>query len=201
MGSDPPKLRFKGCDECPVERVSWNDIQEFIKTLNQKTGKKYRLPTEAEWEFAARGGANGSSTKYAGSNNIDEVGWYTSNSGSKTRPVGGKKANELGIFDMSGNVWEWCEDDWHDNYNGAPTDGRAWIDSPRGNRRVLRGGSWSGNSGYCRVSNRSRDYPVNSFIFLPFLIFIIDRVYPVKYEVNLTGKRSNFFLWPKMKVL
>jgi formylglycine-generating enzyme required for sulfatase activity len=159
MGSDPPELRFKGCDDCPVEHVSWNDIQEFIKKLNQKTGKKYRLPTEAEWEYAARGGAQSRGFKYAGSNNIDEVAWYSSNSGSKTRPVGGKKPNELGLYDMSGNVWEWCEDDWHGNYNGAPTYGRAWIDSPRGSHRVLRGGSWYYNAWFCRVSNRSRDFP------------------------------------------
>jgi len=157
---------FNGCDDCPVEQVSWNDIQEFIKKLNQKTGKKYRLPTEAEWEYAARGGSTSSAstssafaTKYAGSNNIDEVAWYISNSGGKTHPVGGKKPNELGIYDMSGNVWEWCEDDWHDNYNGAPANGHAWVDSPRGSARVLRGGSCYFYYGYCRVSDRHRDTP------------------------------------------
>jgi formylglycine-generating enzyme required for sulfatase activity/serine/threonine protein kinase len=168
MGSDPPELRFKGCDDCPVERVSWNDIQEFIKKLNQKTGKKYRLPTEAEWEFAARGGSAGSPTRYSGSNNIDDVAWYSENSNSKTHPVGRKKPNELGLYDMSGNVWEWCEDDWHNNYNGAPTDGRAWIDSPRGSGRVLRGGSWYGHAQYCRVSNRSSRTPDNRSYSLGF---------------------------------
>jgi formylglycine-generating enzyme required for sulfatase activity len=152
MGSDPPELRFKGCDDCPVERVSWNDIQEFIKKLNQKTGKKYRLPTEAEWEFAARGGTQSRGYKYAGSNTVGEVAEYDGNNNKSTKPVGGRKANELGLYDMSGNVWEWCEDDWHNNYNGAPTDGRAWIDSPRSNRRVLRGGSWNNNAWHCRVS-------------------------------------------------
>jgi len=154
MGNNPSS--FKNCDNCPVENVSWNDIQEFIKKLNQLTGKKYRLPTEAEWEFAARGGASTGSatdTKYAGSNTIDEVAWYSSNS-DETHPVGRKKPNELGVYDMSGNVWEWCEDDWHDNYNGAPTNGRAWIDSPRGDRRVLRGGSWISGTRNCRVSGR-----------------------------------------------
>jgi formylglycine-generating enzyme required for sulfatase activity len=138
----------------PVIHVSWNDAVEFSKWLSRKTGKKYRLPTEAEWEYAARGGAQSRGFKYAGSNNIDEVAWYSSNSGSKTRPVGGKKANELGLFDMSGNVWEWCEDDWHGNYKGAPTNGRAWIDSPRGTPRVMRGGSWGNGPRDCRVSIR-----------------------------------------------
>jgi formylglycine-generating enzyme required for sulfatase activity/serine/threonine protein kinase len=161
MDSDPPELYFKGCDDCPVESVSWDDIREFISKLNRLTGKRYRLPTEAEWEYAARGGAQSLGYKYDGSNTIGEVAWYDSNSGSKTHPVGGKKANELGLYDMSGNVYEWCEDDWHDDYNGAPTDGRAWVDSPRGSSRVLRGGSWYNNARNCRVSNRNSGTPGN----------------------------------------
>jgi formylglycine-generating enzyme required for sulfatase activity/serine/threonine protein kinase len=155
-------------DNYPMYYVSWDEVQEFIKKLNQKTGKKYRLPTEAEWEYAARGGSAGSPTRYSGSNNIDEVAWYTSNSGSKTNPVGRKKPNELGIYDMSGNVWEWCEDDWHDNYNGAPTDGRAWIDSPRSNRRLLRGGSWYLLARHCRVSGRYRGSPDDRYSVFGF---------------------------------
>jgi formylglycine-generating enzyme required for sulfatase activity len=162
MGSDPPELYNKGCDQCPVEGVSWNDIQDFLKKLNSLTGKRYRLPTEAEWEYAARGGIRSLDFLYSGSNNIEEVAWYDSNaeSGNKngeqktTRPVGGKKANELGLYDMSGNVWEWCEDDWHGNYQGAPTDGRAWVDSPRGSYRVFRGGGWFGTAEDCRAANR-----------------------------------------------
>lgn len=151
MGTDPPELRFKGCDDCPVERVSWNDIQDFIKKLNQKTGKKYRLPTEAEWEYAARGGSQSKGYKYAGSNNIGEVAWYDVNSSNKTHAVGGKKPNELGIYDMSGNVWEWCND-WYGNYSAGSQRNPQGPSSGTG--RVLRGGSWYSNAWYCRVSDR-----------------------------------------------
>jgi formylglycine-generating enzyme required for sulfatase activity len=115
MGSNPS--HFKG-NNLPVENVSWNDVQEFIRKLNQQTGKRYRLPTEAEWEYAARGGSQGSSTKYAGSNSIGDVAWYDGNSGNKTQPVGQKRPNELGLYDMSGNVWEWCAD-WYGPYSSA----------------------------------------------------------------------------------
>ena len=156
MGSDPPELRFKGCDNCPVERVSWNDIQEFIKKLNQKTGKNYRLPTEAEWEYAARGGIQSKGYKYAGSNNIGEVAWYDGNSSSKTHPVGGKKANELGLYDMSGNVWEWCSD-WYGSYSSGSQRNPQGPSS--GSSRVLRGGCWDGYSGDCRVAYRGSGNP------------------------------------------
>jgi formylglycine-generating enzyme required for sulfatase activity len=168
MGSDPPELRFKGCDNCPVEQVSWEDIQQFLTKLNAKTGKVYRLPTEAEWEYAARGGSSGRGYKYSGSNNLDKVAWYRSNSRDKTHPVGRKKANELGLYDMSGNVGEWCSDDWHGNYTGAPTDGRAWIDSPRASNRVNRGGSWVDFSLFCRVSFRFYGAPSSRLSNLGF---------------------------------
>jgi formylglycine-generating enzyme required for sulfatase activity len=154
MGSNPSY--FKNCDNCPVDEVSWNDIQDFIKKLNAKTGKNYRLPTEAEWEYAARGGQ---SYKYAGSDNIDNVAWYQDNSGNKTHPVGQKSANGYGLYDMTGNVWEWCEDVWHDNYSGAPTNGRAWTSGGNSALRVLRGGSWFNTSGYCRSANRTFSTP------------------------------------------
>ena len=156
MGTNPS--HFKNCDNCPVEKVSWNDIQDFIKTLNAKTGKKYRLPTEAEWEYAAKGGQN---YKYAGSDNIGSVAWYGSNSGSKTHPVGQKSANGYGLYDMSGNVWEWCQDTWHDNYNNAPTNGTAWLTGGDNSRRVLRGGSWFNDGLNCRVANRFRNSPTS----------------------------------------
>ena len=149
MGTNP--RYFRGCDQCPVEQVSWEDVQKFIRKLNQQTGKNFRLPTEAEWEYAARGGASGSATKYAGSSSIDTVGWYDGNSGGKTHPVGRKQPNELGLYDMSGNVWEWCSDWYGDYSNGSKTNPRGPSSGPR---RVLRGGSWNYFALFCRVSLR-----------------------------------------------
>jgi formylglycine-generating enzyme required for sulfatase activity len=140
----------------PVIHVSWNDAMAYAQWLSRKTGKTWRLPTEAEWEFAARGGTSTSlsnPTTYAGSNSIDEVAWYSSNSGSKTQPVGQKKPNGFGLYDMSGNVWEWCAD-WYssDYYKSSPSSNPLGPSS--GSNRVLRGGGWSGNAGLCRVSYR-----------------------------------------------
>ena len=109
MGSNPSW--FKG-DDLPVEKVSWDDCQTFISKLNALTGKNFRLPTEAEWEFAARGGNQSRHTQFSGSSRIDDVAWYDGNSGDKTHPVKTKQPNELGIYDMTGNVWEWCQD-WY----------------------------------------------------------------------------------------
>lgn len=122
MGSNPSGLAFKGCDSCPVESVSWFDVQEFIKKLNHLTGRTFRLPTEAEWEYAALGGERRHDLKilgkhYSGSNKIGDVAWYLENSNRRTHPVGLKKPNELGLYDMSGNVWEWCSD-WYGRYRG-----------------------------------------------------------------------------------
>ena len=153
MGSNPS--HFKGSN-LPVEEVSWEDCQEFITKLNALTGKNFRLPTEAEWEFAARGGNNSRGYKYSGSNTLSNVAWYDDNSGSQTHPVGTKSPNELGIYDMSGNVWEWCSD-WYGNYSSSsqynPTG------SISGSRSVFRGGSWFSNARFCRVSNRDDYYP------------------------------------------
>ena len=160
MGSNPS--RFMGDNQRPVERVSWDDCQEFIKKLNQLTGKEFRLPTEAEWEYAARGGKYSRGYKYSGSNNSDEVAWYGTNSGDKTHPVATKKANELGLYDMSGNVLEWCNDwygDYHSNSQTNPTG------PSQGEYRVLRGGSWDFNDGGVRVSDRLNFTPDFRFIY------------------------------------
>ena len=134
MGSDPPELNFKGCDDCPVESVSWNDIQDFLKKLQIKIGKRFRLPTEVEWEYAARGGNLSKGYLYPGSNTLNDVAWNGNNSGSKTHPVGMKQPNELGLYDMSGNVWEWCED----TYKPYSCDSTTKPNSAR----VLRSGSY-----------------------------------------------------------
>ncbi len=149
MGSNPSE--FKGNNQRPVESVSWNDCQEFIKKLNRLTGKEFRLPTEAEWEYAARGGKYSRGYKYSGSNNSDEVAWYDSNSGSKTHPVKTKKDNELGLYDMSGNVWEWCNDWWGCYQSNSQTNPTG---PSEGGNRVLRGGGWCYFDMGVRVSRR-----------------------------------------------
>ncbi|QEP43329.1 formylglycine-generating enzyme family protein [Ectothiorhodospiraceae bacterium BW-2] len=142
MGSNPSY--FSSCGgNCPVERVSWDDIQLYIKKLNQKTGQRYRLPSEAEWEYAARGGTT---TKYWWGDNIGRNNANCDGCGSQwddksTAPVGSFKPNAFGLYDMSGNVWEWVQDCWNGSYNGAPDNGSAWESGECG-RRVLRGGSW-----------------------------------------------------------
>ena len=153
MGSNPSS--FKG-DNKPVERVSWDDCQEFISRLNAATGKNFRLPTEAEWEFAARGGNNSRHYQYSGSNNLFDVAWYTDNSSYTTQDVASKQANELGIYDMSGNVWEWCSD-WHGSYSSNHQYDPAGPTS--GSSRVYRGGSWDFNARDCRSSIRCGSTP------------------------------------------
>ena len=149
MGNNPS--RFKG-DNLPVEWVSWDDCQEFISKLNNITGKKFRLPTEAEWEYAARGGKKSRGFQYSGSNNLSDVAWYDGNSGNKTHAVGTKQANELGIYDMSGNVCEWCQD-WYDKYSSSSQVNPIGANSV--SRRVIRGGNWLNYAGHCRSSCRS----------------------------------------------
>ena len=144
----------------------------------QKTGLHgYRLPTEAEWEYAARGGEEPGKRpryEYAGGDKLDELGWYSDNSHRETKPVGLKLPNELGLYDMSGNVWEWCEDQWHKNYEGAPVDGSAWVDREQGSSRVLRGGSWYSLAVICRSAYRNhwlptlRDYDQGFRLVLSF---------------------------------
>lgn len=155
MGSNPS--HFKG-DNLPVEQVFWDDCQDFIARLNAMTGKTFRLPTEAEWEYAARGGSMSRGTKYSGSNNPDNVAWYNGNSGGKTHPVATKQPNELGIYDMSGNVWEWCSDRY-DAYSSNSQTNPAGPSS--GSFRVLRGGCWNRDARDCRSANRANFGSVN----------------------------------------
>ena len=163
MGSNPSDFNTCGLI-CPVEQVSWEDVQQFIDKLNQKSGKNYRLPSEAEWEYAAR---EGSTTiyEYSGNNDRDglgQYGWFPVNSAYKTHPVGQKKPNAFGLYDMHGNIWEWTQDVWHDNYLGAPTDGSAWIAGRDLSRRVVRGGSWSTEyTTSTRRNTHNIDYRVN----------------------------------------
>jgi formylglycine-generating enzyme required for sulfatase activity len=147
MGNNPSI--FKDNPKNPVEKVSWNDAQEFCQKLSEKTGKKYRLPSESEWEYACRAGTQ---TRYYFGDDETQLGeysWYRENSDLQTHPVGQKKPNNWGLYDMSGNVWEWCEDYWHNNYQNAPRDGSSWNEN---NSRVsfatLRGGSWNSDPRY-----------------------------------------------------
>ncbi len=172
MGTSPSF--FKKCQECPVENVSWNDVQVFFKRLNsQFSDKHFRLPTESEWEYAAQGGNLSHNFIYAGSNDPDEVAWTKENSGDeklpgehyepsvrrnncRTHPVGLKKANELGLFDLSGNVCEWCEDDWSDDYKKTPNDGTPYISAgKRGRTRIVHGGSWYGIHSGAKIFHRN----------------------------------------------
>jgi formylglycine-generating enzyme required for sulfatase activity len=148
MGGNPSSFIECG-DNCPVEQVSWDDIQVFLQKLNAKTGKQYRLPSEDEWEYACRGG---SSNEYCGGNNLDELGWYKDNSREKTHPVGFKKPNGYGLYDMSGNVWEWS----NDRYEAGKSD------------RVLRGGSWGYEPQLARAAIRSYNDPAKRSINFGF---------------------------------
>jgi len=167
MGINPS--HFEGGDwaSMPVEQVSWNEIQEFIRRLNAMTGRKYRLPTEAEWEYAARGGANDNGAKFEGHRFLDDIAWYDYNSGGQPHTVGGKQPNELGLHDMMGNVWEWV-DDWYDkNYYRE-----SHIKNPRGPRlgtdRVYRGAYFNSAEGHCRSSIRNYNKPGYRAINLGF---------------------------------
>ena len=149
MGSNPSE--FTGNMQRPVEQVSWDDCQAFIYKLNQLTGETFRLPTEAQWEYAARGGNQAQGRLYSGSDAIDDVAWYKSNSSSTTNPVKTKAPNELGIYDMSGNVYEWCSD-WKGSYSSAAqTDPTG---PATGSARVIRGGGWGNIAKGCRVASR-----------------------------------------------
>lgn len=171
MGSNPSI--FKSCGEnCPVENVSWNDVMEYIQKLNHWTGKKFRLPTEAEWEYACRAGGQ---HEHCGGKKVEGIAWYKNNTRNATQPVASKDANAFGLFDMNGNVWEWVEDSYHGGYANsktvlslvwdresgkvgeAPTDGSAWQGD--GSQRVLRGGSWNYVAQFVRAASRIGNGP------------------------------------------
>lgn len=175
---DPDPSFFKG-DNRPVERVSWEDVQVFFKKLNALLpGRGFRLPTEAEWEYAARavsrdfGGGGKAKQKYSGSDTLERVGWWEGNSHGETKPVGLKLPNALGIFDMSGNVYEWCED-WHDDKFYEKCKAKGAVDNPlnteKGSSRVVRCGSWFHvNPRICRVASRSGSVPTSRYFSFGF---------------------------------
>jgi formylglycine-generating enzyme required for sulfatase activity len=167
MGTNPSN--FSG-DNRPVEKVSWDDAQEFCRKLSQLTGKTYTLPTEAQWEYAARGGKKSKGYKYSGRNSINDVAWYNDNSRSMTHSVKQKQPNELGLYDMSGNVWEWCSD-WYGDYSSSNQTNPTGPSS--GSFRVLRGGSWYDNAGYCRVSSRVSNDPSSRYDIMGFRLVCI----------------------------
>ncbi len=150
MGNNPS--HDKTNRDNPLTNISWYDCQEFIKKLNALAAKKYRLPTEAEWEYAARGGKLSKGFEYAGADDLDEVAWYIGNSEFKIHPVAKKKPNELGLYDMSGNVYEWCHD-WHKNYSNKNQNNPKGPSN--GDTKVLRGGCWYYNSMFCQIARRS----------------------------------------------
>ena len=165
MGNNPSSNKGR---TLPVENVSWNDAQLFVQKLSQKTGKKYRLPSEAEWEYAARGG---STTTYPWGNSDAELhvyAWFSAIANA-TNPVGLKKPNQFGLYDMMGNVWEWTQDCWNPGYSGAPTDGSAWTGGDC-SLRVLRGGSWSYVPRVLRTASRGRNSTAIRYVDLGFRV-------------------------------
>ena len=158
MGGNPSHFSHCGMD-CPVENISWNDAQDFARSLSEKTGKTYRLPSEAEWEYAARAGSNGKWSFGDDESKLGDSAWFAKNSGLKTHAVAQMRPNDFGVFDMHGNVWEWVQDVWHENYRGAPSDGSAWVNGGDQARRLLRGGAWVSGPGFQRSASRDRDAP------------------------------------------
>ncbi|MCF0212394.1 MAG: SUMF1/EgtB/PvdO family nonheme iron enzyme [Bacteroidales bacterium] len=165
MGSNPS--RFSG-SSLPVESVSWDDAQTFIAQLNALTGQNFSLPTEAEWEYAARGGNQSQGYRYSGSNTIGNVAWFAGNSSSQTHAVKTKAPNELGLYDMSGNVWEWCQDGYGTYSSDAQTNPIVYP----GSYRVCRGGAWSYDDRSCRVSRRNNFAPTSSNYYIGLRLVI-----------------------------
>ncbi|TRU66844.1 MAG: serine/threonine-protein kinase pkn1 [Microcystis viridis Mv_BB_P_19951000_S69D] len=198
MGTNPS--HFKNNPQNPVEKVSWNDAQAFCQKLSQITGKTYRLPTEAEWEYACRAGTT---TRYYFGDDANQLGdyaWYSGNSGNKTHPVGQKKPNAWGLYDMSGNVWEWCEDNRHENYIGAPEDGSAWLinnDNRSQSSKCPRGGSWCNNPDICRSAYRYDLFRRDNYDFSGFRVVWYLRInkLPSRLEKQLVTPTLNYGNW------
>ena len=169
MGTMPSN--FKG-RTLPVEQVSWDDAQVFVKKLSDKTGKNYRLPTEAEWEYAARGRSQTSYAFGENENQLERFAWFLNNSYGQTHPIGEKTPNTFGLYDVLGNVFEWTQDCWNPNYDDAPTDGSAWTSgySADCDKRVSRGGAWSYHSQHFRSAYRDWNYAADSHSFLGFRV-------------------------------
>lgn len=185
MGSNPSLN--KG-DSLPVGNVTWDEAIKFCNRLSSRTGEKYRLPTEAEWEFAARGGNLSKKTKYAGSNNIDEVAWYKDNAEAPQK-VAGKKPNELGLYDMSGNAKEWCSDFYVKYLAGEQTNP---FGPERGEKHVIRGGAWNGPSNYCNVAYRNNDIPNRSFGEYGLrVVRTVKESEEIKFDINLDSKKTD----------
>jgi formylglycine-generating enzyme required for sulfatase activity len=177
LNADPSGFKS---DNRPVEQVCWDDAQEFCARLSQATGKAYRLPSEAQWEYACRAGTT-TPFAFGATLNTDIANYdgnYTYANGKKgvyreqTIDVGSFPPNAWGLYDMHGNVWEWCEDSWHDNYNGAPTDGTAWTDNSTENK-LLRGGSWINDPGFCRSASRVSDSRDDRGNYLGFRVLCV----------------------------
>ena len=162
METNSNRSKYKGANR-PQTNIYLNEARDFTQRLRSMTNKLFRLPSESEWEFAARGGIHSQNYKYAGSDDLKQVGWYDENSGGETKPVGLLLPNELGLYDISGNIWEWCEDDWHNdaklNDKDRPLDGSAWIDGVTKEEwtvlQVLRGGGYWNNVVDCRPAFRN----------------------------------------------
>lgn len=170
MGNNPSSNKSCG-ENCPVEKVSWDDTQEFIKKLNaMNDGYTYRLPSEAEWEYACRAGTTGNDA-----GDLDSMAWYGKNSEDKMHPVGQKLPNAWGLYDMHGNVLEWIMDYYHGNYNGAPTDGSAWLSGGESNKQMYRNGSWFSDASEVRSTRRDRYSPDSRFDNLGFRVVAVSR--------------------------
>jgi len=170
MGKNPS--HFKG-DDHPVEKVSWHDAMQFCERLSEKTGRQYTLPSEAQWEYACRAGSKGRYCFGDDEGQLGDYAWYKANSEGTTHPVAKKKPNDWGLYDMHGNVWEWCLDDWHDNYECAPADGSAWQDRRKGSDRVIRGGCWNLPAEGCRCSWRRMFGPRTRVDILGFRVVLV----------------------------